>query len=197
MELEQQVSAQQIVFKPKKLDSCRRDEETARAMDLPPRPGSRETFPGSGKLVALGGNRPQPPQINQIDENYAAAVAETFSEYPRVMYHKAYRKGPDGQAIPLRQADEKNPGYPIPADMAAQNGVLGITSGARDSQAIKEQFLYKTCFIPLGWDQSNPAPIDLALCKKQEADLMKSGWVRNPADLKLPAAQTIEELCNE
>lgn len=56
MELEQQVTEQAVVFRPKKRDSAGRTQEVADSMDLPPREGARPKYPGSREYVALGGN---------------------------------------------------------------------------------------------------------------------------------------------
>ncbi len=204
-QLEQVVSQEQIVYRPKKRDSCGRDAQTAASMDLPPRSGSRALYPGSKEHVALGGNRPQPPAISEADEGYAAGVAETYAQYPRIMYHAAFRRErdsnghviPGGQVFPTIHADEKNPGYPVPLDIAQQHGVKGIQIGGPGSQSVREQHLWKTCFVPLDWNPANPTPIDAALCKKQEEELSKSGWVLTPSELNLPKPQMLEHESDE
>lgn len=204
-QLEQVVSQEQIVYRPKKRDSAGRDAATAASMDLPPRSGSRALYPGSREHVALGGNAPQPPAISQADEGYAATIAETYAEYPRVMYCKAFKRAkdatgkpiPGGEVLPTTQADEKNPGYPVPLDTALQHGVQGITIGASGSQSVREQHLWRTCFVPLNWNPESPAPIDLAECQKQEAQLIAVGWKRTPSELNLPKPRTIEAEADE
>jgi hypothetical protein len=204
-QLEQVVSEQEIVFRPKRRDSAGRDEQQARAMDLPPRSGSRALYPGSKEHVALGGNAPQPQPISQADEAFAAGIAEVYAEYPRVMYHKAFKRErdavgkivPGGEIFPLQKADEVNPGYPVPLSLAQRNNVKGILAGSGDSQAIQAQHFYRTCFVPLDWNPENPAPIDLAECQKQEAELIQAGWVRTPSELNLPKAKTVEEESDE
>jgi hypothetical protein len=204
-QLEQVVSAEQIVYKPKKRDSAGRDAQTAASMDLPPRSGSRALYPGSKEHVALGGNAPQPPAISDADMSYAETVAETYAEYPRVLYHASFKRERDaagkilagGQVLPTIHADEKNPGYPVPLDVALQHGVKGIQIGGPGSQSIREQHLFKTCFVPLGWNPESPAPIDLELCQKQEAELLAAGWKRTPAELNLPTPKTVEQESDE
>ena len=197
-----------IRYRPQKRDSAGRTKEVADSMDLPPREGARPKFQGSREYVALGGNKPMPPPISVEDEAYAVGVAEEYQEYPRVMYHKAFKREkdasgkpiPNGEPFPLATADELNPGYPVPFSMGSRDGVpfvKGKVEGISDARAIREQHLFKTRFVPLDWDPQNPRPIDLALCKKQEAELAKAGWVRNPNDLHLPAPKSVEEESEE
>jgi hypothetical protein len=204
-QLEQVVSQEEVVYRPKKRDSAGRDEQQARAMDLPPREGSRDVFPGSKERIALGGNKPMPPPISQVDEGYAETIAATHAEYPRVMYHKAFRRDRDaagkivagGELTPLQKADEVNPGYPVPLSLAQRNNVKGILSGHGDSQAVQAQHLFRTCFVPLDWNPEHPTPIKLSECQKQETELAKAGWVRTPAELNLPKPRTLEEESDE
>jgi hypothetical protein len=204
-QLEQVVSQEEVVYRPKKRDSAGRDEQQVRAMDLPPASGDRAVFPGSKERIALGGNKPMPPPVSQVDEGYAARIAQDHSEYPRVFYHKAFRRErdaagkiiPGGELFPLQKADEIHPKYPVPLSLAQRNNVKGIISGSGDSQAVQAQHLFQTCFVPLGWNPESPAPIDLALCRKQEAELAKAGWVRSPGELNLPKQRTVEEESDE
>lgn len=80
MELEQQVTEQSVVYKPKKRDSAGRTEQQARAMDLAPASGSRPLYPGSKEQIAIGGNAPQPPVLSMVDEEYAARVGEAYAQ---------------------------------------------------------------------------------------------------------------------
>jgi hypothetical protein len=200
-QLEQVVSEQAVVYRPKKRDSAGRDEQQARAMDLPPRSGSAALVPGGKEQIALGGNAPQPPPISQVDQQYAAGVAETYEEYPRVMYHKAFKRErdaagkvvPGGEVFPLRTADAISPNYPVPLNIAERNGVKGTLSTSEGTPAIIGQHLYKTCFVPLDWNPEHQQPIDKALCQKQEAELLKAGWVRSPNELDLPKPKRLEE----
>ena len=207
-QLERIEEAEVIQYRPKPRDSAGRTKEVADSMDLPPREGARPKFQGSREYVALGGNKPMPPPISVEDEQYAEGVAEAYAQYPAIMYHKALKREkdangkpiPNGEAFPLSTADEVNPGYPIPFSMGSRDGVpfvKGKIEGISDARAIKAQHLFKTRFIPLDWDPQNPKPIDLALCKKQEAELAKAGWVRNPNDLNLPKPKTVEEESEE
>src|SRR6266851_3741202 len=102
MELEQQVTQESVIFRPKKRDSAGRDEQQARAMDTPPASGSKALYPGSREQIAIGGNKVMPPPISAVDEAYAEKVAETYAEYPRALYHKAFKRERDaaGKIIP-------------------------------------------------------------------------------------------------
>jgi hypothetical protein len=203
MELEQAVTEQAVVYKPKKRDSAGRTEQQARAMDLPPRPGSRSLVPGGKEQIALGGNAPQPPPISQIDEAYAVAAAEGYAEYPRAFYHRAFKRErdtagkaiPGGEVTPLATADAISPNYPTPANIAQRNGIKGILATSEGSPAIIGQHLYRTRFVPSGWQAGDK--IDLAACKKEEAELLKAGWFRTPGELNLPKARTVEEESDE
>lgn len=204
-QLEQVPDMAEVLYRPKKRDSAGRDEQTQRAMDLPPRSGSAALYPGSKEQIALGGNAPQPPPISEIDQRFASGIAEACAEYPRVMYHRAFKRErdaagkivPGGEVFPLRTADPINPHYPTPANMAERAGIKGILSTSEGSPAIIGLHLYKTCFVPLDWDPINPRPIDVAECRKQEAALLKDGWVKNPNELNLPKPQTVEEESDE
>lgn len=113
-------------------------------MDLPPREGARPKYPGSREYVALGGNAPQPPIISMVDQSYAEKVAEAYAEYPRALYHKAFKRErdaagkivPNGEVNPLPTADAISPNYPTPLNMAERNGVKGIISTSEGSPAI-------------------------------------------------------------
>jgi hypothetical protein len=203
MELEQVISEQEVRYRPKKRDSAGRDEQQARAMDLPPRSGSKALYPGSKEQIALGGNAPQPVPISQVDEAYAEAIAEALAEYPRALYHKAFKRErdaagkviPGGEVFPLPTADAISPNYPIPANVAQRAGIKGILSTSEGSPAIIGQHLYRTCLVPAGWQPGDK--LDLAACKKEEAALLASGWKRSPAELDLPKPQTIEQESDE
>lgn len=203
MELERAVTQQDVVYRPKKKDSCGRDEQQSRAMDTPPREGSRELYPGSRERIALGGNKILPPPLSVVDEEYALKVSEAFSEYPKALYHRAFRRErdasgkivPGGDVTPLATADPISPNYPIPANIAARNGIKGIVSTSEGSPSIIGQHLYRTCMVPVGWQPGDK--INLAACKKEEETLLKAGWVRTPAELNLPTPRTVETESDE
>lgn len=203
MELEPVVSEQTIVYKPQKRDSAGRDKRTADAMDLSPREGSRPLYPGSKEQVALGGNKPMPPVISMVDEAYAEKVAETYGEYPRAFYRKAFKRErdatgkivPNGEVFPLPTADAINPNYPVPMNIAERNHVKGIVANSEGSPAIIGQHLYKTCLVPAGWQPGDK--INLKACREEEAALIKAGWVKNPNELNLPKPTTIEQESDE
>ena len=196
-QLEQVVSEQEVVFRPKKRDSAGRDEQQARAMDTQPASGSRALVPGGKEHIAIGGNKVMPPPISAVDEAYAATVAEAHAEYPRAMYHRAFKRERDaagkivsgGEVTPLASADPINPGYPVPANVAQRNGIKGILSTSEGSPAIIGQHLYKTCLVPSGWQVGDK--INLAACRKEEEVLLKAGWVRTPSELNLPKQKTV------
>src|SRR5260370_18441317 len=156
-QLEQVVSEQEVVYRPKKRDSAGRDEQQARAMDLPPASGFKAIYPGSREYTAIGGNKPMPPPISAVDEGYAATVAATYAEYPRVMYHKAFRRERDGagkivsggDVFPLQKADEVDPGYPVPLSLAVRNNGKGILAGSGDAQSGHGQPLSRPVYCPL------------------------------------------------
>jgi hypothetical protein len=196
-QLEQVSNEQDIVYKPQRKDAAGRTAAVAASMDLPPASGSRPLVPGGKERVAIGGNKVMPPILSLVDEAYAEAVAETYEQYPKAFYHRALKfpKGPDGkpipgaEPIPLKTADEVNPNYPVPFKIATELGVKGVLTG--DSQAVKEQHYYKTRLVPHGWQVGDK--IDMAACKREEAELLKAGWVDNPSKLNLPAGRTLEE----
>lgn len=159
MEPEQQVTEQAVVFRPKKRDSAGRTQEVADSMDLPPREGARPKYPGLREYVALGGNAPQPPIISMVDQSYAEKVAKANAEYPRALYHKAFKRErdaagkivPNGEVNPLPTADAISPNYPTPLNMAERNGL-------RESfllRKVRRQSSANTCtalalFLPAG-----------------------------------------------
>ena len=203
MELEQQVTEQPVVFRPKKRNSAGRTQEVADSMDLPPREGARPKYPGSREYVALGGNAPQPSIISMVDQSYTEKVAEAYAEYPRALYHKAFKRErdaagkivPNGEVNPLPTADAISPNYPTPLNMAERNGVKGIISTSEGSPAIIGQHLYRTCLVPAGWAPGDK--IDLKACQAEEKALIAKGWVRSPAELNLPKPTTIEQESDE
>lgn len=203
MELEQQLTQESVIFRPKKRDSAGRDEQQQRAMDTPPASGSKALYPGSKEHIAIGGNKVMPPPISAVDESYATVVAEAHAEYPRAFYHRAFRRErdaagkiiPGGEVTPLATADAISPNYPVPANIAQRAGIKGIISTSEGSPAVIGQHLYRTCLVPSGWQAGDK--IDLAACKKEEAELLKAGWVRTPGELNLPKPKTIEEESDE
>ena len=203
MELEQQVTEQSVVYKPKKRDSAGRTEQQARAMDLAPASGSRPLYPGSKEQIAIGGNAPQPPVLSMVDEEYAARVGEAYAEYPRALYHKAFKRErdaagkivPNGEVFPLKTADAISPNYPTPLNMAERNGIKGVLSTSEGSPAIIGQHLYRTCLVPAGWQPGDK--IDLKACQAEEKALIAKGWVKNPNELNLPKPATIEQESDE
>lgn len=203
MELEPVASGQTIVYKPQKRDSAGRDKRTADAMDLPPREGSRPLYPGSKEQIALGGNKPMPPVISMVDEAYAEKVAETYVEFPRAFYKKAFRRErdsagkivPGGEVVPLATADAISPNYPTPLNVAQRTGIKGILATTEGSPAIIGQHLYRTCLVPAGWQAGDK--INLKACREEEAALLKAGWVKNPNELNLPIPRTVEPESDE
>jgi hypothetical protein len=203
MELEQAVTQEAVVFRPKKRDSAGRDEQQQRAMDLPPASGTQSLYPGSKEQIALGGNKTMPPVISMVDEAYAEKVAETYAEYPKAFYHKAFKRErdaagkivPNGEVFPLATADALNPNYPVPANIAQRNGIKGIVATSEGSPAIIGQHLYRTCLVPAGWQPGDK--VNLAACKAEEEKLIKAGWVKHPADLNLPTPRTLEQESDE
>jgi hypothetical protein len=203
MELEQVITEQEVRYRPKKRDQAGRDEQQQRAMDLPPASGSKALYPGSKEHVAIGGNKVMPPPLSAIDESYAATIAEVFADYPRALYHKAFKRErdaagkivPDGEVLPLPTADAISPNYPTPMNVAQRAGIKGVVATSEGSPAIIGQHLYRTCLVPAGWKPGDK--IDLAACQKEEAALLKAGWVRSPNELNLPKPQTIEEESDE
>lgn len=101
-QLEQAISEQEVIFRPKKRDSAGRDEQQARAMDTPPASGSRALVPGGKEHIAIGGNKVMPPPISAVDEAYAATVAQAYAEYPKALYHRAFRRERDGSGKSFR-----------------------------------------------------------------------------------------------
>lgn len=202
-QLEQVINEQDVVFKPRKRDSAGRDEQQQRAMDTPPASGSKALYPGSKEHIAIGGNKVMPPPISEVDEQYASKVAETYSEYPRALFHRAFKRErdaagkvvPGGEVAPLASADYISPNYPVPLNIAQRNGIKGIVSTSEGSPAIIGQHLYKTCLVPSGWQVGDK--INLGECRKQEAELLKAGWVRTPSELNLPRPKSIEEESDE
>jgi len=202
-QLEQQITEEQVVYRPKKRDSAGRDEQQQRAMDTPPASGSRALFPGSKEHIAIGGNKVMPPPISAIDEAYAEKVSETYAEWPRALYHRAFKRErdssgqiiPGGEVVPIASADAIAPNYPVPMNMAQRNGIKGVVSTSEGSPAIIGQHLYKTRLVPDAWQPGDK--INLANCKKEEAELLKAGWVRSPSELNLPKAKTVEEESDE
>lgn len=203
MELEQQITEQTVIYRPAKRDSAGRTEQQQRAMDLPPASGSRPLYPGSKEQIALGGNAPQPAVLSLVDEAYAEKVAETYAEYPRALYRKAFRRErdaagkivPNGEVFPLSTADAINPNYPVPLNIAQRTGIKGIVATSEGSPAIIGQHLYRTCLVPAGWQAGDK--INLKACREEEAALIKAGWVTDPNELKLPKPTTIEQESDE
>jgi hypothetical protein len=144
------------------------------------------------QIWAMEQNEPKPPRITGVDKLYAEQVAAEYAQYPKVMYKVAlkYKKGPDGKpdqnADPVPSGDRINPNYPMPYALAVENGFHGQIVGQGSDKGINVVYPYKTCFVPIDWNQNYPTTIDEAQCKKEEAKLLKDGWVDDPNKLILP-----------
>lgn len=157
----------------------------------------RETRDSAGRtdeqIRAMEQNDPKPPYITGTDRLYAEQIREEWSIYPKVLYHKALKekKAPDGAVEYILKGDRVNPNYPMPYALAIENGFQGQVTGHGSDKGVNIVHPYKTCFVPIGWDPQFPVPIDLADCKKDEAKLLKEGWVDHPSKLELPE-RTVE-----
>lgn len=152
------------------------------------------------QVIAMEQNDPKPPRIGATDKLYAEQIAHEWREYPKVLYKTAVKwpKGPDGkpnkEAEPILKGDRVNPNYPMPYNLAVENGFQGQVTGHGSDKGINIVHPYKTCFVPIGWDPQFPVPIDVAECKKDEAKLLKEGWVLDPNKLEgLPEKASEEE----
>ena len=156
----------------------------------------RETRDSAGRddkqVWAMEQNDPKPPRITGVDALYAEQIRDEQRNYPKVMYKLAvkYKKGPDGkpspEAEPIYKGDRINPNYPMPYNLAIENGFQGQITGHGSDKGVNIVYPYQTCFVPIGWDPIFPTQIDEADCKKDEAKLAKEGWVDHPSKLNLP-----------
>jgi hypothetical protein len=202
-QLERVATESEVIYRPKNRDSAGRDEQQQRAMDLEPRSGARALVPGGKEMIALGGNKVMPPPISEVDEQYAAKIAAAHAEYPRALYHRAFRRErdgsgkiiPDGEVFPLPTADAISPNYPMPLNIAQRNGIKGVISTSEGSPALIGQHLYRTCVVPSGWQLGDK--INLEECRKEESELLKAAWVRSPGELNLPKPKKVEEESDE
>lgn len=140
------------------------------------------------QVEAMEKNDPKPPKVRGTDALYARQIAEEQAIYPKVMYKLAvkYPKKdgkPDLTAEPVLKGDRINPNYPMPYNLAIENGFQGQVTGHGSDKGVNVVHPYSTCFVPIGWDPNFPVTIDEKECKKDEADLMKAGWVDNPSKL--------------
>lgn len=132
-------------------------------------------------------NDPKPTRIQGVDKLYAEQIAAEHAVYPKVMYKVAVKwpKGSDGkpnkEAEPVLKGDRINPNYPMPYNLAIENGYQGQVTGHGSDKGINVVYPYTTCFVPIGWDSGAPVTIDESNCKKEQAKLEKEGWVDNPA----------------
>ena len=142
------------------------------------------------QIWAMEQNDPKPPRIQGVDKLYAEQIAEEHKVYPKVMYKLAIKqkKLPDGKPDPNAEVqfkgDRINPNYPMPYALAIENGFQGQVTGHGSDKGINIVHPYVTCFVPLGWDPNYPTSIDLADCKKDEAHLLKNGWVDHVSKLQ-------------
>lgn len=150
------------------------------------------------QIYAMEQNDPKPPRIKGVDALYAEQVRKDQAVYPKVLYKLAvkYKKGADGKldpaSDPIFKGDRINPNYPMPYNLAIENGFQGQVTGHGSDRGVNIVYPYQTCFVPIGWDQQFPVPIDEADCKKDEAKLAKEGWVDHPSKLNLPQRTTDE-----
>jgi hypothetical protein len=145
------------------------------------------------QIRAMEQNDPKPPYITGTDRLYAEQVAAENKSYPKVLYKKAIKekKSTDGSVEYVYKGDRINPNYPMPYALAIENGFHGQVTGHGSDKGVNIVHPYQTCYVPIGWDPNFPVPIDEADCKKDEAKLLKDGWVINPNDLQLPE-RTVE-----
>ena len=149
------------------------------------------------QIRAMEQNDPKPPYITGTDRLYAEQVAEERRVYPKVMYKLAVKfkmkdGKPDPESDPIFKGDRINPNYPMPYALAVENGFHGQVTGHGSDKGVNIVHPYVTCFVPIGWDQNFPVPIDEADCKKDEVKLAKEGWVDHPGKLNLPERVTEE-----
>lgn len=151
------------------------------------------------QIWAMEQNQPKPPRITGVDKLYAEQVAEENAHYPKVMYKLAVKwpvgEGgkPDKTKEPRLHGDRINPNYPMPYNLAIENGYQGQVTGHGSDKGINIVHPYITCWVPEGWQQNFPTPIDEADCRKDQAKLEKEGWVDNPMKLDIPA-RIVEEV---
>lgn len=144
------------------------------------------------QIWSMEQNNPKPPRITGVDKLYAEQIAEEWKNYPKVMYKLAVKvkKGLDGKsdlnAEPVFKGDRINPNYPMPYNLAIENGYQGQVTGHGSDKGINIVHPYVTCFVPIGWEPQFPVQIDEADCKKDQAKLEKEGWVDHPNKLALP-----------
>jgi hypothetical protein len=140
------------------------------------------------QIRAMDQNDPKPPYITGTDKLYADQIAEEQRHYPKVMYKLAVKyKMKDGkrdeESDPIFKGDRVNPNYPMPYNLAIENGFQGQVTGHGSDKGVNIVHPYTTCFVPIGWDPQFPVPIDEADCRKDEAKLAKEGWFDNPGKL--------------
>jgi hypothetical protein len=155
----------------------------------------RETRDSAGRtdaqIRAMEQNDPKPPYITGTDKLYADQIRDEQAIYPKVLYKAAIKYKmkdgkPDPESEPVYKGDRINPNYPMPYALAIENGFHGQVTGHGSDKGVNVVHPYVTCFVPIGWDPQFPVPIDEADCKKDEAKLLKEGWVDHPSKLNLP-----------
>jgi hypothetical protein len=135
-------------------------------------------------------NTIQYPHLNDEDRQWAEQVGEEYAVWPKAWYHLADKPvfladgRPDPEHPVKYKADKVNPNYPMPYQVAIDNGLHGQVSGSGITHSIDIVHSYVTCFVPLGWDPNYPIEIDEAKCKREEATLLKEGWVDHPSKLQ-------------
>jgi len=134
-------------------------------------------------IDAMEKNDPKPPRIGRTHIAYAQSVAKENSMYPKVMYRLAL----DENGTPA--GDQAAPNYPMPYDLAQSNGIaekgfkrIGQTNNSPGYFDVR--LPYQTIFVPIDWEPLHPKPIDLVQCERDEAALVKAGWVENLAAIK-------------
>lgn len=149
------------------------------------------------QAYAMERNNPKPPRLEGKDELYARQIAQECVNYPKVMFKLAvkFKKDKEGKPIldePIYKGDRINPNYPMPYNLAIENGYQGQVTGHGSDKGINIVHPYVTCFVPIGWNQNFPVQIDEAACKKDQLKLEKEGWVDHPNKLEIPMRVTEE-----
>lgn len=167
-------------------DSAGRTQEQAESMD-------------NGVADEPRGNAVVQHKPRGVHAAWANSRAITNATYPKALFHRAirYPRGADGKPDRTKEpqylGDVVNPDYPLILLAAKNTGAKGdwVENGSETNLIARHP--YKSRIVPEGWQPTDPT-IDVEACQREEAQLLKQGWVDSISKLDLPKALTTEEL---
>jgi hypothetical protein len=148
----------EIVLRVQKLDSMGRTKEIREAMEK---------------------NDPRPPKLGETTTAVHELVTENCGEFPKAMYRLALKNG-------LPAGDVASPDYPMPWDIAEQNGLTnsGFKVIGRNRDSLGNVVVRHPYVTRLVGKLREDLTVDLDAARAEEKKLRAQGWVSSPSEIK-------------